>query len=155
MTDWMQRAFPTLSPTEAEAMAESLGDVDRHKLRELMATPDPGGLSDGLALLYSRVISTLMAEKSRKTDAHRRRWLVWRLSGGNLERNDVGKTVTSFLAENEAIAADLGFEKRRRAAIVKDLLKEMRAAVRDGARPYTLSAHEEERLATWLAFDKM
>lgn len=157
---WAHRAFPTLPPAEAEGIAEGLGEIAGHRLRDLTEGPDPDGLRSALAEAYSGIIADLMAERSRKADAHRRRWLAWQLSRGDLGRNDVGKTVTRWLDAHPQLCGTFGFpagdaERKRRSAILKDLLAEMRAAVRDGARPFTLSKLDQDRLEDVMSFTSM
>lgn len=157
---WMHQAFPTLPPTEAEAIVAGLDEIAWHRLAELMLAPDPDGVRSGLALAYSGIIADLMAGASRKVDAHRRRWLVWHLSGGDLKTKGVGRIVTSWLNDNSQLCSTFGFpagvkEKKRRSDIVKELLKQMRATMLGSGRPYNLSKADEDELETIMSFDSL
>jgi hypothetical protein len=148
---WIRRAFPSLPDAEAEEIALILDEFHWHKMRRLMSEPDPGGRCQELAEVYSRIISDLLADKNRKESAHRRRWLISHLADTHIERKGVGLTVTRWLSENDELCPFFGFppgpkNKKRRSAIVTELLKEMRAAVRKGSRPWILNSRVEEEL---------
>lgn len=161
MTDdktWMHRALPALPPAEAERLVGGLGEQAWHELCGLMELPDPEGHVARMAAAYSGIIADLLADRSRKADAHRRRWLVWHLSGGDIEPRGVGLTVTRWLDAHPQLCGTFGFpageaERKRRSAIVKELLKEMRATVLDGGQPYTLSKADEMQLEVVMAFE--
>ena len=156
----MHAAVPALPPAEAEALVDGLDEITWHQLCDLMVVdqPDiePGELRRRFARAYSEIIRDLLADRSRKADFHRRRYLVWHLSGGDLKRHGLVSTVARWLEENATAAGTFGFpaelsDRKQRAGIVRSLLAEMRAAALAGAQPYTLSRADEDRLETWLS----
>lgn len=159
---WMHRAFPTLAPAEAEGCAGVLPEPLQHLLHSLTRVEDDTQrrVFDDAARIYTAVIANLIAEKTRRPDAHRRRWLIWHLSKGDIFRKGIGLRVTRWLNANAAGCEMFGFppgpkERKRRSSIVTELLKEMRASARAGGRAYVLPLHEEEYLRAWADFENL
>ena len=159
---WIHRAFPTLAPAEAERCADALPDPLRNLLHDLsvISDEDQRRALDAAAQIYGAVIANLIAEKTRRPDAHRKRWLIWHLSEGDIFRKGTGLRVTRWLNASVARCEMFGFppgpkERKRRSAIVTEVMKEMRAAVKSGRSPYVLPIHEEEHLRAWADFDAL
>lgn len=105
-----------------------------------------------------RVALGLAAGASRKTLAHKRRFLVWHISGGNLAARDLSKRVAAVLESDARIREALGFRsvegdavsrkrlKAERGRTIRNLLSEMREAERADTKPYILNAADEAEL---------
>ena len=193
----MHRAFPTLSPTQAERLVEGLDGISQtliHRFAYMAAEPVHGPEIPGYdAILQSRFVNgneplpnletaeyvrqalrrelfdttkllldemgrvaqELAAGGSRKVLAHKRRYVVWHIAGGDLSARDLSKRVATALEGDCGLREHLEFsaiegdaatrrkQKAERGKIIRNLLSEMRAAARRGEKPYLLSAADE------------
>jgi hypothetical protein len=163
---WMHRAFPTLSPAQAEELVGKLSEPEWHDLCGLMAhaqRDDKRGraLAD-MARIYSLVISNLLAASLRKQGAHQKRWLLWRLCGGKIDERGVIKALATEIGRSPGLCSQFGFPagpkpgaRKKRLDMVGNAVKEMRKVVRAGGRPFVLTAHEVDQLETLFEFDDL
>jgi hypothetical protein len=110
--------------------------------------------------IQSAVVANILGRKSRRTDAHQKRCLLWHLSDGNITRVGVIKELARKLDREAALCKIYGFPvgikaKKVRTSVVRELIKEMRTDVRAGRRPYVLTIEEEQYVTAWLDFDDL
>lgn len=163
---WMHRAFPTLAPAEAEKLAGKLSEPERRDLCDLMAHAQRGdkrgrALAE-IARIYSLVIGNLLAASLRKQRAHQKRWLLWRLSGGDIGRRGVIKALATEIGRAPWLCSHFGFpagpnSKARlaRQRMTEHIVKEMRKALRDGKPPFVLAAWEVDSFELLFGFDDL